>query len=329
MSTSKSSPCIVKITVQGDDLIMNEKLLQETIEQTQKTIDKVKEWHVPYDEQVNKMLEHKELLKQFYKTCKNYEYVQFHIIEVNPTPPHLFKIQVRYMGQPISIITISKDGTITITTEQYNDTNKKTFNCSIQLKDEEWNTKEPIKFMEYFNKPNIPVKAKINETSKAESMLLAEFSKTSSIDKILTGIQPIKFENLYYSIPVLADIAKTVEIKNLTRTKIRKITITELLEDTDTSDTALSRATTKAVFLLNLLHTKEGQQWYKAMGFHGRLPSYITIKVAIAVPTHLLSKCKEFEPFELRAGTDSIEYHHLTYETDGAKIISINTTIND
>ena len=160
-------------------------------------------------------------------------------------------------------------------------------------------------------------------------MLLTEFSKTSSIDKILTGIQPIKLENLYYTIPAIDAIGKSMEIKSLTRTKIRKITITELLEDTDTLDTALSRATTKAVFLLNLLHTKEGQQWYKAMGFHGRLPSHITIKVAIAVPKPLLSKCKEFEPFELRANTDSIEYHHLTYETDGAKITSIKTTINN
>ena len=308
---------------------MNEKLLQETIEQTQKAIDKVKEWQVPYDKQVNIMLAHREMLKQFYKTCKQYEYVQFHIIEVSPTPSHLFKIQIRYMGQPISIIKISKDGAITITTEQYNDTNKKTFNCSIQLKDEEWDNKETAKFMQYSNKPNIPIKTKINETSKTESMLVTEFSKTSSIDKILTGIQPIKFENLYYSIPVKDEICKSIEIKNLTRTKIRKITITELLEDTDTLDTALSRATTKAVFLLNLLHTKEGQQWYKAMGFHGRLPSHTTIKVAIAVPKHLLSKCKEFKPFELRAGIDSIEYHHLTYETDGTKITSIKTTIND
>ena len=308
---------------------MNEKL-QEIIDSTQKKIEAIKEWQVPYDKQVNIMLEQRELLKQFYKTCKQYyEYVQFFILEVCPNPPHLFKIQIRYMGQPIAIITLSKDGAITISTEQYNDTNKKNFNCSIQLRGEEWNTKEPIKFMEYFNKQNIPVKAKLNETSKAESMLLAEFSKTSSIDKLLTGIQPIKFENLYYIIPFINDIAKNVEIKNLTRTKIRKITITELLEETDTLDTALSRATTKAVFLLNLLHTKEGQQWYKVMGFHGRLPNHITLKIAIAVPKSLLSKCKEFEPFELRAGIDSIEYHHLTYETDGTKITSIKTTIND
>ena len=49
---------------------MNEKLLQETIENTQKKLEQIKKWQVPYNEQVKIMLEHRELLKQFYKTCK-------------------------------------------------------------------------------------------------------------------------------------------------------------------------------------------------------------------------------------------------------------------
>lgn len=303
---------------------MNEKLLKETMEKTQRTIEESKEWQDYYNKQVKVMLEQKEMLKQFYKTCKNYDYLQFHIVEVNHNPPHQIKIQVRYWGQVIAIILLSKEGA-TITTED--DISKKVFNCSIQLKDEEWNNKATIKFLEYFNKPEIPVKSKLNETSKTESLLLKEFSKTSSTSKILTGIQPIKFENLYYSIE---DSAKTMEIKNLARSKVRKITIIEVLEDTDTQDTILTRATEKAVYLINLLlKTKEGGQWYKIMGFHGRLPSRITIKVVVAVPKNTISKCKEFEPFELKAGINSIEYHHLTYETDGAKITSIKTTLND
>lgn len=304
---------------------MNEKL-KETIEQTQKKIEQIKEWQVSYDKQVNIMLEHRELLKQFYKTCKQYdEYVQFYIVEISPTPPHLFKIQARYMGQPISTITISKDGTTTISTEEYNDTNKKTFNCSIQLKDEEMNTKDSIKFMGFFNKPNIPLKAKINELAKTESMLLAEFSKTSSIDKLLTGIQPIKFENLYYSIPVIADIAKTVEIKNLTRTKIRKITIMEIMGDTDTQDIALSRATTKAVFLLNLLATEQGKQWYKVMGFHGQKPNYPIIKICLTATKD--KKIQKFTPERYALENGALEYHYMEFETDKTKLTSIKTSL--
>lgn len=304
---------------------MNEKQLQATIEETQKTIDKVKEWHIPYDKQVNIMLEHRELLKQFYKTCKQYEYVQFHIIEVSPTPPHLFKIQIRYMGQPIAIITISKDGAITITTEQYNDTNKKTFNCSIQLKDEIWNTAEPIKFIDFFNKPNIPIKTKINEVAKTESMLLSEFSKTSSIDKILIGIQPIKLENIYYTIPIIDTISKSMEIKNLTRTKIRKITIMEILGDTDTQDSALTRATAKAVFLLNLLSTEQGKIWYRIFGFHGQKPDYPVIKICLTADKS--KKIEKFVPERCTLEKGELEYHYMEYEVDSTKITSINTSL--
>ena len=67
----------------------------------------------------------------------------------------------------------------------------------------------------------------------------------------------------------------------------------------------------------------------KFYGFHGRVTEHLTIKVCIAVPKELKSKCKEFEPYELKANNDSIEYHYMTYETDGAKITKIDTTLNN
>ena len=91
----------------------------------------------------------------------------------------------------------------------------------------------------------------------------------------------------------------------------------------------LTNATSKAIFLLNLLHTEQGQLWYKIMGFHGRVTPHLTIKVCISVPKQLANKCKKFEPFELRAGADSIEYHYMSYDTDGAKITKIDTTLNE
>lgn len=65
------------------------------------------------------------------------------------------------------------------------------------------------------------------------------------------------------------------------------------------------------------------------LGFHGRCTEHLKIKVCIAVPKNLKAKCKEFEPYELKANNDSIEVHHLIFDTDGAKITSIKTTLND
>lgn len=72
----------------------------------------------------------------------------------------------------------------------------------------------------------------------------------------------------------------------------------------------------------------QGQEWYKILGFHGRVTPHLTIKVVIAIPKNLAPKVKEFEPFELKAENDTIEYHYMTYDTDQIKITSIKTTLN-
>ena len=191
------------------------------------------------------------------------------------------------------------------------------------------NTKEANQFLTYFNKEMKP-KIKIDEQAHIESMLLTEFSKTSSYDKLLTGIQPIKYSNLYYPIPInLNPKEDTGYINILTRTKIRKLTIIEPITETQAPETVLANATSKAIFLCSLLTNEQGQQWYKIMGFHGRVPTYPKVKVCIAVPEELKFKCKKFEPFEIGAKIANIEYHYMTYETDGAKITKIDTTLNN
>ena len=187
-----------------------------------------------------------------------------------------------------------------------------------------------MQFLTFFNKDMKP-KGKINEQTHTQAMLLSEFAKTSSYDKLLTGIQPIKYSNLYFPIPIILDTKEEEHgyIELLTRTKVRKLTIIEPLTEDLTPEIVLANGTSKAIFLLNLLHSEQGQQWYKVLGFHGRCTEHLTIKVCIAVPKELKSKCKEFEPYELRADKDSIEYHYMTYDTDGAKITKIDTTLNN
>lgn len=191
------------------------------------------------------------------------------------------------------------------------------------------NTVEANQFLTYFNKEMKP-KGKIDEQAHIESMLLTEFSKTSSYDKLLTGIQPIKYSNLYYPIPIILDPKEEEHgyIDILTRTKVRKLSILETLTETQTPESVLANATSKAIFLCSLLNSEQGQEWYKIMGFHGRVPTYPKVKVCIAVPKELKSKCKEFEPFEIGAEIANIEYHYMTYDTDQIKITSIKTTLN-
>lgn len=162
---------------------MNE-ILEKTIEKAQHTIESTKyALNKTYEEQAKILTESKELLDQFYKQVKNYEHLQFYLTEVSTTPPAIFKVKVKYKGQPIADIGIFKDN-ITISTDLYNESNKKTYNCDIQLKQGDLSTKETIQFLEHFK--DITPKGKIDEQAHTKSMLLAEFSKTSSYDKLLT-----------------------------------------------------------------------------------------------------------------------------------------------
>ena len=247
---------------------MNEKLLEETITQAQKTIEQSKDLFKPYEEQQKALTEKKELLDQFHKQVKEFDGIQFYLVGVNQAQDNIFTIQARKDGQPIATIKIAEDKT-TVTTTTYDESNKKTYNCEIQLKDQELKTKETMQFLTYFDKEMKP-KTKIDEQAHTQAMLLSEFAKTSSYDKLLTGIQPIKYSNLYYPIPIILNPKEEQHgyIDILTRTKVRKLTIIEPLTEDLTSESVLANGTSKAIFLLNLLHSEQGQQWYKIFGFH-------------------------------------------------------------
>ena len=302
-----------------------EDLLNSVIEKSQKTIEQSKGWHVKYDTQVNAMLENRTLLDQFKikRLTKEYSALQFYLNEISQ--PDLITITAKYKGNGIATITITKD-TAQISTETYEKSNKELFNIDTKLKNEDLNTIQTHKFLEHFNQ-DIKLKTKPNKETQ-ESMLLAEFSKTTSYDKLLTGIQPIKYaDTLYFQIPMTIGANPTEYINILARTKVRKITIIEVLQDGQDLDTILAQATAKAVFLTNLLHTEQGEKWYKLMGFHGRLPNQITLKVCITVPKS--SKIKEFQPFQIQNGIDTLDYRYLQYENDQEKITSIKTNVND
>lgn len=240
------------------------KSLETTIEQAQKTIEQSKDWNKTYEEQAKILTEKKSLLDQFYKEVKQFEGIQFYLTEVHPTQDNIFTVQARYQGQPIATIKIAEDKN-TVTTTTYDESNKKNYNCDIQLKDNDLRTKETMQFLTFFNKEMKP-KGKINEQSHTQAMLLAEFAKTSSYDKLLTGIQPIKYSNIFYPIPIVLNTQEEHGyIDILTRTKIRKLTIIEPMREDQTPEMVLANGTSKAIFLLNLLHTEQGQQWYKIL----------------------------------------------------------------
>lgn len=310
-----------------------QEVLKKNIEQRNKQLEESNEWKVTYGKMANIILDNRAILKKLWKECRGLEYLDFKLMEVSVTPPTLFKITLSYMGQPVADIQITKEEQIYISTGAYNDTNKKNFKCSIQLDGEEWNSQKATEFIEYF-KGDIKPSGKINEITLKEKLLLDEFSIKTSTDKLMTGIQPVKIENLTYSLPIFTGNVEDLgaePINILTRTKVRRLTIIEVMKAEDTEDTVINRATEKAVFLLNLLKAENvGDQWYKVMGFHGRIPMCgNTVKVVIA--TDQATNYKEHEPYSIEVECDKIEYHYMHYATDKdmTKIKKIKSSLNE
>lgn len=301
----------------------NEQLLKDIIDRTQKTIEnQAGALFNNYDKLINLLLENKQLLEQFKKATKDYDSLQFYLNEV--TQPNLLTITAKCAGIDIATIIITKDKT-TISTETQEESNKEQFKCDIQLKEEDLKSIQAKRFLEYF-KQEFKLKTKPNKENQ-EAMLLAEFSKTSSYDKILTGIQPIKYGTLYYPIPIMINQKKMEYINILARTKVRKITLIETIGEDQELDSILTQATAKAVMLLNVLSGEHGDRWYKLFGFHGAKPSHLTIKVCIAVPKS--SKIKELEPFTIQSENGVLDYRYLQFDADTEKVTAIKSNVND
>lgn len=122
------------------------------------------------------------------------EHLQFYITDIQIDQPTLFKIYIRYYDSEIATAEKTQDNQIHISTEQQN---KNNFECDIQLNNEEWNSNATTNFLQYFKdkKPKKITDIKILH----EGLLLQELSKTSSTDKIMTGIQVAKYEGFYSS----------------------------------------------------------------------------------------------------------------------------------
>lgn len=161
---------------------MQENLLKQ-IEFTQRMLENP-EWISTYDKIAKEMLDNKSLIQEFYKDCKQYEHLQFYLTDIMPNQVDLFKVEVKFCGIPIAAIFITKENKIHITTNEYNE-NTKALGCEITLKNDKWYSEKTKEFLDFFSE-DIQLNSKGNEKSRIEEMLIKEFSKTSSKEKILT-----------------------------------------------------------------------------------------------------------------------------------------------
>ncbi|MEI7615358.1 MAG: hypothetical protein WCJ54_01495, partial [Actinomycetota bacterium] len=104
---------------------------------------------------------------------------------------------LRYLGQDVAKLKVGI-GKITISTKGFDENNKASFGCTIELVDDEWKSDKAASFRRYFSSPDgvVGKLKKRNEEHRIESMFLTEFEKKKSIDKVLCNIQPVKIAGI-------------------------------------------------------------------------------------------------------------------------------------
>ena len=255
-------------------------------------------------------------------------------------------LDVRYRGQSVATLKTGSKGN-TISTKTQEKTNLRDFGCKIKLENDDWKSPLATDFRSFFknreNSRNKTVDNKGNEEHNAESLLLTEFSKQSSVNKQLLNIQPVKLFGIKFSMPTplsASHHSKPVKytknyrgaIDIFARTgkggKDTYLTIIEVKIENNSKvrpQDALKQGIQYAVFIRELLRSEKGQDWYEIFGFKGKLPKKLKIRVACAMPDDCIDE--SFANKKHAIGCDEIECHYIYFKYNGKKISNLKSSL--
>jgi len=253
---------------------------------------------------------------------------------------------LRYLGQDVAKLKVAP-GKITISTKGFDKTNEKFFECAecnLKLEEVEWTSDAAASFRHHFSSnPKAVNLGKRNEEHRIESMLLTEFSKKSGKDKVLCNIQPVKLANvarfqmptpLYasdinnvkfaYSSGGGIDILSRIGTGNTT-----KLCIMELKDENNAKETpakAILQGLAYATFILELLRSKSGQEWWKIFGFSGKLPEQLELYVTCVMPS-TSNNDTSFANKTINIAKDSFHLNYIYFHEKDIKIVDIVTSL--
>ncbi len=308
-------------------------------------IENKTEWVERYEGYAKATLSHIASIAKNRRKFHEYPPLRFYISTTNvKNARNMLLVDVRYRGQSVATLKATQTGVV-ISTKRQNVNNKKHFNCNIELSDVSWRGPEAQKFREYFktaeNTRNN--KGKKNEEHNVESLLLSEFSKRSSKDKPIRGIQPVKICGMRFGMPTPISAS---DHKNPLRyakqygggidffartgggshsTYLTIIEVKDENKSTEPPKDALKQAIQYAVFIRELLRSDCGADWYQIFGFSGKRPQSLMIRVACAMPDDILDESFANKTYPI--GNDVIECHYIYFKYDGKQLSNFQTSL--
>jgi hypothetical protein len=251
---------------------------------------------------------------------------------------------LRYCGQDVAKLKIRKN-VISISTNKLDVKNLRDFGCTIELKDCEWRSKEAKSFRNFFSSYFERTKSsgKGNEEHRIESLLLTEFSKKKSGDKILCNIQPVRLADIarfqmptplkasdLRSLLYAGDKGGGIDILSRIGTgKGSKLCIMEVKDENvpkEPPSKAILQGLAYATFIRELLRSNSGDAWWKLFKYTRVLPSKLDLYVTCVMPS---SNCNDqtFANQILQIQDDRIHLNYMYFEEKNNIAVDILTSL--
>ena len=239
-----------------------------------------------------------------------------------------FSYDLRFAGQSVGGIRVSKDGMVCLYVSGKQSTYAKKyfgFTNSTIRNGEDWHSDTAREFRTFYGKQNSTNLRNVkSEEHRIESFLLQEFSKTKSEDKKLCNIQPVRLGGKFFQlttpfkasthIPTLSltsngNGATGGGIDILARVKHKHVgfrfAVIELKDENKVSECqekVMHQALIYATFLAKLLRSKSGKYWYNILrplnSKETDVPQELVIDVVTLMPSGN-SKEGDLKPIEI------------------------------
>lgn len=303
------------------------------------------EWNNRYKDYAENFLANIDVIKFNRKRFNEFSPLNFYISTTNAKNAKTkLLLDVRYRGQSVATLDATQNDII-ISTNDQDDKNLRDFNCNIKLNNISWRSTQVSEFRKFFrdrdNSRNKNEKNKMNEEHNVENLLLSEFSKRSSNDKQITGIQPVKICGNRFGMPTPISASNHNALKYakqygggidiFARTGKGRATCLTVIEVKDENNSkeppkdAIKQAIQYAVFIRELLRSDCGEKWYKIFGFSGAIPNILTIRVVCAMPDDIIDK--SFAKQTCLIGNDKIECHYIYFKYNGKQLSDFQTSL--
>ena len=250
--------------------------------------------------------------------------------------------ELRFLGQTVAKL-VAKEN-IVIDTSVLDKTNKRDFDCEIQLRNSEWDSCEAREFRKHYKNRSASrntTSSKGNEEHRIESLLLTEFSKKK--DKLLKQIKPVLIGGVRFPMPtpLSASNHKSLSYSGhygggvdiLTRTGTggsqTRLCIMELKDEYSSNEPpreVMKQAVSYATFIRELLRSDAGPVWWRLMGFGGNIPTRLILFASVVMPL-VENPDKSFSGISIPIDQDTIQLHYLYFSESQNSISDYQSSI--